>query len=79
MGLVNWQIVFDRRKIFLRGAAVFGFILSPFFCAAQEYRLRIGVVADGSYELSWDSADREAKYNVEYASELPNRSGLSSR
>tara|TARA_Y100001934_G_scaffold97087_1_gene119902 strand:+ start:81 stop:398 length:318 start_codon:yes stop_codon:yes gene_type:complete len=70
MGLVQWKIMFDRRKIFLRGAAVFGFILSPFFCAAQEYRLRIGVVADGSHELSWDSADREAKYTVEYASDL---------
>ena len=70
MGLVNWQILFDRRKIFLRGAAVFGFILSPFFGAAQEYRLRIGVAADGSHELSWDSAGREAKYTVEYASDL---------
>ena len=70
MGLAHWQIMFVRRKIFLRGAAVFGFILSPFFCAAQEYRLRIGVVADGSHELSWDSAGREAKYTVEYASDL---------
>ena len=38
--------------------------------AAQEYRLRIGEVETGGHELQWDTAGRQARYTVEYATGL---------
>ena len=38
--------------------------------AAQEYRLRIGEAETGGHELLWDAAGRQARYTVEYATDL---------
>ncbi|MDP7049706.1 MAG: YHYH protein [Verrucomicrobiota bacterium] len=59
-----------QSKPFLIYLASLGLLAGLAKPMAQEYRLRIGVVAAGGHELNWDAAGGQAKYTVEYATGL---------
>jgi hypothetical protein len=64
-----------------RGLRKIGWAIAAVFCicglakpvlevTAQEYNLTIGAGVAGGFELNWDNAGQNAKYTVEYATDL---------
>jgi hypothetical protein len=67
------QIQREFRKIGWAIAAVFcicGLAKPVLEVTAQEYNLTIGAGVAGGFELNWDNAGQNAKYTVEYATDL---------